>query len=126
MPFVKIFIDKTIKNEVKKAISDSIHLSLIECFNIPLKDKFQVFIEVDKENLIFPDEYLACKYKNIIFINILCKEGRTKEQKSNLYKMCAEKISQSRDISKDDIFISIVENSQDNWSFGNGIAQLME
>ena len=40
--------------------------------------------------------------------------------------MCAEKISQSRDISKDDIFISIVENSQDNWSFGNGIAQLME
>ncbi len=126
MPFVKVFIDKTILKDIKQEISNSIHLSLIEYFNIPVKDKFQVFIEVDKDNLIFPNEYLGCKYSNIIFINILCKEGRTKEQKSNLYKMCADKISQNCNIKKDDIFITIVENTQDNWSFGNGLAQVME
>ncbi|MCT7488189.1 tautomerase family protein [Aliarcobacter cryaerophilus] len=126
MPFIKIFIDKSISKDTKETISNSIHLALVECFNIPLKDKFQVFIEVDKDNMIFPDEYLACKYSNILFINIFCKNGRTKEQKKCLYKNIADKILQNSSIKKDDIFITIIENSEDNWSFGNGIAQLME
>lgn len=126
MPFVKIFIDKTIKKDTKENISNSIHKSLIECFNIPSNDKFQVFIKVDKEDLVFPDEYLGNKYSNVVFINITCKEGRTKEQKKNLYEMIANNISQNTNIKKDDVFITIIENSQDNWTFGNGIAQLME
>ena len=52
MPFIKIFIDKSISKDTKETISNSIHLALVECFNIPLKDKFQVFIEVDKDNMI--------------------------------------------------------------------------
>ena len=85
-----------------------------------------IFIEVDKEDLIFPDEYLGNSYSNILFINITCKEGRTKEQKRKLYVLCAKTISEKTKIKKDDIFITIIENHQDNWSFGNGIAQLME
>lgn len=126
MPFVKVFIDKSCIKKSKKNISDAIHNSLIESFEIPQKDKFQVFIEVDNENLIFPDEYLGNNYSNILFINITCKEGRTKKQKKCLYELCANKISESTEIKKDDIFITIIENSSDNWSFGNGIAQLME
>lgn len=126
MPFIRIYVDNTISKENKKEISNAIHNSLIESFNIPIKDKFQVFIEVDKEYLIFPDEYLGNSYSNILFINITCKEGRTKEQKRKLYELCAKIISEKTKIKKDNIFITIIENHQDNWSFGNGIAQLME
>ncbi len=126
MPFIRIYVDKSISKENKKEISNAIHNSLIESFNIPIKDKFQVFIEVDKEDLIFPDEYLGNSYSNILFINITCKKGRTKEQKKKLYKLCVETISEKTKIKKDDVFITIIENNQNNWSFGNGIAQLME
>ncbi len=126
MPFVKVFIDKSVSREAKKNISDSIHNSLIESFKIPVKDKFQVFIEVDKDSLFFPDDYLGNVYSNILFINITCKEGRSKEQKKSLYELCTNKICESTETKKDDVFITIIENSQDNWSFGNGIAQLME
>ena len=126
MPFVRIYIDKETTKATKKKIADSIHSSLVESFKIPLTDKFQVFVEVDKGSLVFPDEYLGNQYSNIVFINITCKEGRTKEQKKSLYKLCTKKICENSEIKKDDVFITIVENSQDNWSFGNGIAQLME
>lgn len=126
MPFVKIMIDKSIVKENKEVISNSIHNSLIECFKIPIKDKFQVFIDVDKENLVFPDEYLGNSYSNILFIYITCKGGRTNEQKRKLYELCAKSICEKTKIKKDDIFITIVESDQNNWSFGNGIAQLME
>ena len=69
MPFIRIYIDKSISKENKKEISNAIHNSLIESFNVPIKDKFQVFIEVDKEDLIFPVEYLGNSYSNILFIN---------------------------------------------------------
>ena len=43
MPFIRIYIDKSISKENKKEISNAIHNSLIESFNVPIKDKFQVF-----------------------------------------------------------------------------------
>jgi 4-oxalocrotonate tautomerase family enzyme len=126
MPFVKVYINKDIQKKTQKNISDSIHQSLLESFNIPVKDKFQVFVKLDADDLIFPDEYLGNNYSNIIYINITCKEGRTKDQKKQLYELCANKITETTDINRDDVFITIIENNKDNWSFGNGIAQLME
>ncbi|QKF81771.1 tautomerase family protein [Halarcobacter ebronensis] len=125
MPFVRIYTNTKSKEE-KMNISDSIHSSLMKHFHIPLKDKFHVFTQVNKENLVFPDEYLNVKYKEIIYINILCKEGRTIEQKKNLYKACSEAIEKSTSYSKSSVFISISETSIENWSFGDGLAQMLE
>ncbi|RXJ96092.1 tautomerase family protein [Malaciobacter molluscorum] len=125
MPFVRIYTNTKSKEE-KINISDSIHSSLMKHFHIPLKDKFHVFTQVNKEDLVFPDEYLNVKYKDIIYINILCKEGRTIEQKKNLYKSCAEAIEKSTSYSKSSVFITISETSVENWSFGDGLAQMLE
>lgn len=127
MPFVQI---STIKGKSRQSIdniSESIHQALVEEFGIPELDKFQVFNQVDDGNLIFPPEYLGIPHtKNIIYIHIIAKKGRTVEMKKKLYAKIAFLIHEKENISIDDVFIVLSENSEENWSFGRGKAQLVE
>ncbi len=63
---------------------------------------------------------------NIIYIVIIAKSGRTTEMKKILYERIADNISEATGHCKGDIIITLIENSEENWSFGNGKAQLVE
>jgi phenylpyruvate tautomerase PptA (4-oxalocrotonate tautomerase family) len=43
--------------------------------------------------------------------------------KKAFYKMVSERLHQELGLSKEDIFINLVEVKKENWSFGNGVAQ---
>ena len=78
-------------------------------------------------NLIFPAFYLDIPHtENIVYIHITAKEGRTVKMKKRLYAKIASLISGKTTISSEDIFIVLSENKEENWSFGRGIAQLVE
>ena len=127
MPFVQISIieGKTIQSRTN--ISESVHQALVEEFGIPELDKFQVINEVTEGNLVFPPEYLGIPHsKDIVYIHITAKKGRTVEMKKNLYTKISTFIHERENISKDDIFIVLSENNEENWSFGRGKAQLVE
>jgi len=58
-----------------------------------------------------------------VFIGIASRQ-RTKQQKTTLYtKLVAE--LKACGIEQNDIVVSIVENSDADWSFGNGRAQFL-
>lgn len=127
MPFVQIHLMKGRTPERLQNISNAVHQALVEEFNIPELDKFQVINELEEGKLIFPPEYLGIPHtKDMIYIHITAKQGRTAEMKKRLYAKIAYKISENESISKDDIFIVLTENSEENWSFGRGQAQLIE
>ena len=127
MPYVQISLVKGRSRERIKNICDSVHQALIDEFKIPELDKFQIVNELEENNLIFPPEYLGIPHtKNIIYIHITAKSGRTLQMKKKLYSKIAAYICEKDYISKDDIFIVLSENSEDNWSFGRGDAQLVK
>jgi phenylpyruvate tautomerase PptA (4-oxalocrotonate tautomerase family) len=43
--------------------------------------------------------------------------------KKAFYKMVSERLHQELGLSKEDIFINLVEVKKENWSFGNGVSQ---
>jgi phenylpyruvate tautomerase PptA (4-oxalocrotonate tautomerase family) len=49
--------------------------------------------------------------------------GRTTELKKKFYKRIAEDLSAELKVRKEDVFISLIEVSKENWSFGNGEMQ---
>jgi phenylpyruvate tautomerase PptA (4-oxalocrotonate tautomerase family) len=127
MPFVQISLGQQTTGEIKKKISSSIHESLIEVFKIPQDDLFQVIREVPAQDLIYPESYMGIPHTgNIVYIEIIARAGRTPEMKKALYKAIATRISDSTPISIDDVFIVLVENTTENWSFGQGIAQYIQ
>ncbi|MES1159684.1 MAG: tautomerase family protein [Bacteroidota bacterium] len=125
MPFVQINLSQNLTDQVKRDISLSIHESLVNVFKIPQDDYFQVIHEIRPADLLFPESYMDIPHtNNLVYIQIIAKAGRTTDMKKELYRSIAEKIAQRTPISINDVIIVLVENLAENWSFGQGLAQL--
>lgn len=126
MPLVRITLKKGMQAEFKQHISKSIHTALVSVFGIPDDDLFQIIEELELENIVYPSSYMGIAHtSDIIYITIIAKLGRNMELKKQLYKGIAKNITESTDHNISDVFITIIENTAENWSFGNGDAQLV-
>ena len=92
---------------------------------VPANDKFMIVSTHSAGDLIFPAEgYLGIQYTaGIVFIQITWNAGRTTEVKKAFYRKVADDIHDRTGIRKEDVWISLVEVSPENWSFGNGEMQ---
>ena len=88
MPFVQITLLKGKSTKTISAIANSVHNALVEEFKIPELDRFQIIQEVEENYLIYTPNYLDIPHsKDIIYIQIAAKEGRTVEMKKNYIKI---------------------------------------
>ncbi|EEK89920.1 4-oxalocrotonate tautomerase [Bacillus cereus] len=131
MPFVKIYYPENILNEEElEKMGECIHLSLIEHFNIPENDYFQMFLPYQQNKFLYNPYYLLergeKRTENMIYVSITCGPGRTVQQKKDLYQSVSLKITEYSDVKTSDIFITINETAAENWSFGQGIAQMVK
>jgi len=130
MPFVHVYYreDLLSKEDLKK-VSNSIHHSLIEHFNVPEDDYFHMCLPYPSNQFFYDPDYLLEGEKKrsdkMIHISITCAPGRTINQKRNLYKSISEVFFHHLKISTTDIFITLNESPAENWSFGQGIAQMV-
>ena len=91
----------------------------------PQNDLFQIITEHPKAGLQFDRDFLGIhRSDDCIFVQITLNIGRTLEMKRTFYKAVADGLHESLKLRKEDVFINLVEVAKENWSFGNGEAQL--
>ena len=126
MPFVQINVSAELDAPARKAISESIHESLVEIFRIPADDLFQTIQGFNRDSLVFPPAYLGIEHTfPFVAIQIFCREGRTVSMKEQLYERIAGRIAARTPVAAANVFIVVLENTDANWSFGNGVAQMV-
>ncbi len=126
MPFVQINVSAELDAPARKAISESIHESLVEIFRIPADDLFQTIQGLNRDSLVFPPAYLGVEHTfPFVAIQIFCREGRTVSMKEQLYARIAGRIAARTPVAAANVFIVVLENTDANWSFGNGVAQMV-
>ncbi|HTC97288.1 MAG TPA: tautomerase family protein [Bradyrhizobium sp.] len=123
MPLVRIDLrrgkDAAYRQQVARAVYDAM-LSV----GVPVNDRFEVINEHDADNFQYDPDYLGIhRTDDLVIIQITWNEGRTVEQKKQLYKAIADGLAKSPGVRKEDVFIGLVEVKKENWSFGNGEAQ---
>ena len=125
MPLARIAVPNGKTAEYRGAISRGVHSALMETFNVPADDLFQVITEhAPSTQLVRPPSYLGIEYSNdLVIIQLTVSDTRTVEQKKQLFKRIAERLSDNPGLRPQDVFINLVEVKKENWSFGNGIAQ---
>lgn len=124
MPFLRVDAYEGRSKEQVKELLDGIHRAILSAFGVPPRDRYQVYQEHSESNFIVQDTGLGIdRTKNVVFIGIASRQ-RTEQQKTNLYARLVEELK-SCGIEKNDIVVSIVENSDADWSFGNGRAQFL-
>ena len=111
MPLVKIEIIKGKSLEYKKTVLDAVHVALENAIQIENWDRFQRLYEIE-DDLFERSENKTDKFT---MIEITMFPGRTKEQKSKLYKEIVKELNQRLGIEPTDIFIVINEPANENW-----------
>jgi phenylpyruvate tautomerase PptA (4-oxalocrotonate tautomerase family) len=124
MPFLRVDAYEGRSKEQVKELLDAIHRAILSAFGVPLRDRYQVYQEHSESNFIVQDTGLGIdRTKNVVFIKVTSRQ-RTEEQKTNLYTKLVEELK-ACSIVQSDIVVSIVTNSDADWSFGNGRAQFL-
>jgi phenylpyruvate tautomerase PptA (4-oxalocrotonate tautomerase family) len=125
MPLVRINHPAGKPAAFRSAISRGVYRAMLDTFNVPVDDDFQVLSESGPgTEMVRPEQYLGIKYSDdLTFIQITCNDTRTVDQKKAFYAAIADNLTRDPGLRREDILISLVEVKKEDWSFGNGIAQ---
>lgn len=128
MPFIRVsYMEEQYDTRQLEQISKTIMCALMRHFNVPEDDYFQVFHAHRAGEFFYSKDYLNIERSDgLLYIQITLKSRRSEQQKISFYAMLAEGLSNTVSIRKEDVFIVLVDNEFDDWSFGNGIAQMLD
>ena len=119
MPFVKIYYRRD-NHADPKPIGDAVHEALVAQANVPRDDRFHVFLPLD--DIVADPAYGGVQRSDrLVIVEITLNAGRTVEIKKNLYADIARRLD-AAGIRPDDVMVSLVEVTKENWSFGGGRA----
>ena len=125
MPLLRFDLVEGRNEETLKKLLDSAHHAMVEAFQVPESDRYQIIHQHPSHELIIEDTGLGFKRsRDLVIISIVSKK-RTEKQKETLYSLLAHKLESDCGISPQDLMVSITENSDADWSFGRGEAQFL-
>ncbi|WP_299090551.1 tautomerase family protein [uncultured Metabacillus sp.] len=125
MPLLRFDLIEGRDEQSLKKLLDTAHNAMVEAFNVPERDRYQIVHQHPANELIIQDTGLGFNRTNNVVIISIVSKARTKEQKEKLYSLLAERLEAECGISPEDLMISITENGEADWSFGLGEAQFL-
>lgn len=124
MPLVHIHLRKGKTSKYIKDLRDGIHQALQNAWKIPPNDRFQMVSEYKKDHFYFDKTIWGVKRSDNLIAIYITSSPRTEAMKKKLYRELVKVLGESPKVRKEDIFVTIVTVGREDWSFGNGIAQL--
>lgn len=108
-----------------KSMMDAAHEAILEGFEVPVRDRYQIINEHDPSNLILQDTgFGVVRSDNQILVRVFSRQ-RMREQKLMFYKLLAMKLRSACEIEPTDLIVTFVINTDEEWSFGLGKAQFL-
>jgi phenylpyruvate tautomerase PptA (4-oxalocrotonate tautomerase family) len=123
MPLVRIDLVRGRRPDEVRQVADAVHCAIVAVLGIPERDRFQIVTEHDADHLIAQDAGLGFERSDgVVMIQIFTQTGRSTPDKQRLYQSIAEHLG----VRGEDVFVGIVENGPQDWSFAHGRAQYVD
>ena len=108
-----------------KLLLDAAHRAMLAAFKVPEGDRYQLVHEHKASRMIVEDTGLGiARTRDVVFLQVTTRP-RPREQKEAFYRLLVEELQKSCGIAASDVVISMVSNTDDDWSFGHGRAQFL-
>jgi hypothetical protein len=108
-----------------QALLDAAHRAMLAAFKVPARDRYQIVTEHKPGHLIVEDTGLGfSRTKKVVFLQVTSRP-RGRAAKEAFYKLLVDELEKSCGIEPTDVVVSIVENTDEDWSFGLGRAQFL-
>ena len=125
MPLLKFDIIQGRNDEQLKALLDVAHQAMVQAFEVPASDRYQCVTQHRPGELVLQDTGLGyTRSTNVVLLTVISRP-RPQQQKTTFYRLLAERLQADCDLSPDDLIVSLVENTDADWSFGRGRAQFL-
>jgi 4-oxalocrotonate tautomerase len=126
MPLVRIALREGKPAAYRRAIADEVHRAIVEVASVPELDRFQILTEHAAGDLIYDATYLGVKRTDDIVMIQITLNQRSQAVKVAIYKAIAERLKRNPGVRTEDVLISLVPVTPEDWSFGEGKAQYVK
>jgi phenylpyruvate tautomerase PptA (4-oxalocrotonate tautomerase family) len=125
MPLIRIDLIEGRTDDALRAILDTAHEAVLEAFGVPPRDRYQIITEHKPGRMVLLDTGLGFERDDKVIVVQVFSSPRTTEMKQAFYRLLTDKLEKQCDIPPNDVLISIMTNSKEDWSFGFGRAQFL-
>ena len=125
MPLMKIDLIKGREKEEIKQILNISYEVMLDTFKPPKGDRYQIVNQHEDYEMQILDTGLGVERTKDVIVFTIITRPRTQQQKQRFYSEVTNKLHENMGIRKEDIMFSLIENTDEDWSFFNGEAQFL-
>ncbi|WP_432564016.1 tautomerase family protein [Kineococcus sp. SYSU DK003] len=125
MPLLRFDLVAGRSPEELRALLDAAHDAVVEAFEVPGGDRYQVVHQHPRGELVVHDTDLGIERTDAVVLLQMTSRQRSREQKEAFYRLLTRNLEKECGIAPSDVVVSVVENSDADWSFGHGRAQFL-
>jgi len=127
VPLVRISLIKGKPVAYIRSIANGVHKALVETYNTPADDKFQLIHQHERGEFLYDSDYLGIhRTDDVVMINIVASRTRDTKTKQDFYTALAGNLSKDPGLRPEDILVVLSPNDREDWSFGNGLASYVK
>jgi len=112
------------ENQIKR-ILDVTHEVMVNAFNVPESDRYQIVREHAPSRMIIEDTGLGIKRTPNMMVLQVTTRPRSRAMKQAFYSSLVERLADGCGISPSDVVVTFITNTDEDWSFGLGRAQFL-
>jgi phenylpyruvate tautomerase PptA (4-oxalocrotonate tautomerase family) len=125
MPLLRFDLIEGRTDDEIRTLLDAAHRAMLAAFKVPERDRYQIVQEHKPGRMIVEDTGLGIERTDKIVVVQVVSRPRTREMKEAFYRLLCEELERSCGIAPSDVMVSIVENTDEDWSFGLGRGQFL-
>ena len=125
MPLVRFDAVEGRSPEEVQRLLDAAHRALLTAFHVPPRDRYQIYHEHPSPHLVVQDTGLGMERTREVVVVTVTTRPRRQEDKLGFYQELCRELEESCGIQPIDVVVSVVTNTDADWSFGLGTAQFV-
>jgi phenylpyruvate tautomerase PptA (4-oxalocrotonate tautomerase family) len=125
MPLLRFDLIEGRTDDEIQTLLDAAHQAMLAAFKVPERDRYQIVQEHKPGRMIVEDTGLGIERTDKVVVVQVISRPRTREKKEAFYRLLCEELERSCGIAPSDVMVSIVENTDEDWSFGLGRGQFL-
>ena len=125
MPLIRIDVTEGRSDAEIKTLMDTVQDCVLEAFKVPVRDRYQIVTEHKPGRMILLDTGLGFERTNQAIVIQVFTSPRTTVNKTKFYQLLADKLETNCGLNPKELLVSVMTNTDVDWSFGFGKTQYL-
>ena len=125
MPLLRFDLIEGRSEAELKSLLDAAHRAMLAAFGVPPRDRYQIVTEHPRSHMVIEDTELGIARSDKLVVVQVTTRKRKKKMKEAFYRLPCEELERACFIPPSDVMVTMVENRDEDWSFGLGRAQFL-